>query len=84
MGSGTVYGRHTHTPDIRPAGGAGLYGILIRLNANPHRFLMVSALGESSIVNPPEGPVMLDLLMLALAAGLFVLTIGYAYACDRL
>jgi len=27
---------------------------------------------------------MLDFLMLALAAGLFVITVGYAYACDRL
>jgi len=26
---------------------------------------------------------MLDFLMLALAAGLFVITVGYAYACDR-
>jgi len=27
---------------------------------------------------------MLDVLMLALAAAFFVLSIGYAYACDRL
>jgi hypothetical protein len=27
---------------------------------------------------------MLDLVMLAIAAGFFALTIGYAYACDRL
>ena len=30
------------------------------------------------------GAAMLDFLMLALAAGLFVITVGYAYACDRL
>ncbi|CAN5540118.1 hypothetical protein BH11PSE4_BH11PSE4_31540 [soil metagenome] len=28
--------------------------------------------------------VMLDLLMLALGLGFFVLTLGYAYACERL
>jgi len=27
---------------------------------------------------------MLDLLVLAIGAGLFILTIGYAAACDRL
>jgi len=27
---------------------------------------------------------MLDVLMLALAAGLFIITLGYVYACDRL
>ncbi|WP_315701118.1 MULTISPECIES: hypothetical protein [unclassified Bradyrhizobium] len=27
---------------------------------------------------------MLDILMLALAAGLFALAIGYTYACERL
>jgi len=27
---------------------------------------------------------MLDLMLLALGLGFFVLTIGYAYACDRL
>jgi len=27
---------------------------------------------------------MLDLIMLALGLGFFVLSVGYAYACDRL
>jgi hypothetical protein len=31
-----------------------------------------------------EGVSMLDLLMLALGAALFALTIGYAVVCDRL
>jgi hypothetical protein len=31
-----------------------------------------------------EEQTMLDLLMLALAAGLFALAIGYTYACERL
>jgi hypothetical protein len=29
-------------------------------------------------------PTMLDVLLLALALGLFVISVGYAYACDRL
>ena len=31
-----------------------------------------------------RSPPMLDVLMLALAFGLFVLAIGYTYACERL
>lgn len=31
-----------------------------------------------------EGRTMLDLIVLAVAAGFFVLSVGYAYACDRL
>ncbi|WP_342362167.1 hypothetical protein [Terrarubrum flagellatum] len=31
-----------------------------------------------------EGITMLDVLMLAIAFGCFALTIGYAYACERL
>ncbi|WP_316196455.1 hypothetical protein [Bradyrhizobium sp. SZCCHNS3053] len=31
-----------------------------------------------------EEHTMLDILMLALAAGLFALAIGYTYACERL
>jgi hypothetical protein len=31
-----------------------------------------------------EGATMLDLLVLATGAGLFVMTVGYAYVCDRL
>ncbi|HEV2629259.1 MAG TPA: hypothetical protein VGV41_11495 [Pseudolabrys sp.] len=46
---------------------------------------MVGALFPGPNQNHPEREeAMLDILMLALAAGLFVLTIGYAYACDRL
>jgi hypothetical protein len=33
---------------------------------------------------PAKGATMLDLVSLALAAALFALTIGYAYACERL
>jgi hypothetical protein len=32
----------------------------------------------------PVGVSMLDLLMLAIGFGLFILTMGYAVACDRL
>ena len=52
---------------------------------NPHRFLTFGALLASPNQNHPEREdAMLDILMLALAAGLFIVTIGYAYACDRL
>ena len=68
-----------------PTGGTRLYGILIPLNAIPHRFLMFGALFASPNQNRPEREeAMLDVLMLAVGAGLFILTIGYAYACDRL
>ncbi|MBV8755521.1 MAG: hypothetical protein JO328_21915 [Hyphomicrobiales bacterium] len=33
---------------------------------------------------PGEENPMLDLIMLALGLGFFALTVGYAYACDRL
>jgi hypothetical protein len=32
----------------------------------------------------PKGSNMLDLMMLAIGLGFFVLTLGYLYACDRL
>jgi hypothetical protein len=32
----------------------------------------------------PQGAPMLDLVLLAIGLGFFVLTVGYAYACDRL
>ncbi|MGL4264187.1 MAG: hypothetical protein ACRCTX_21420 [Afipia sp.] len=35
-------------------------------------------------VAPPRNIQMLDIIMLALGLGFFVLSIGYAYACDRL
>lgn len=31
-----------------------------------------------------EGSFMLDVIILAIALGLFVLTVGYAYGCERL
>jgi hypothetical protein len=31
-----------------------------------------------------KGATMLDVILLALGLGFFVLSIGYAYACDRL
>lgn len=31
-----------------------------------------------------QGALMLDILMLALGLGFFILTVGYAYACERL
>jgi hypothetical protein len=38
---------------------------------------------QSAIANAQEHP-MLDIAMLALAAGLFAAGIGYAYVCERL
>ena len=34
--------------------------------------------------HPEREEAMLDILMLAIGAGLFIITVGYAYACDRL
>jgi hypothetical protein len=31
-----------------------------------------------------QEPLMLDAVMLALGLGFFILTLGYAYACERL
>jgi hypothetical protein len=33
---------------------------------------------------PPRSFSMLDLILLAIGLGFFVLSVGYAYACDRL
>jgi hypothetical protein len=33
---------------------------------------------------PPRSISMLDLILLAIGLGFFVLSVGYAYACDRL
>jgi hypothetical protein len=39
--------------------------------------------GEDDPPRPQEHP-MLDLVMLAIGLGFFALTVGYAFACDRL
>jgi hypothetical protein len=47
----------------------------------PHRY---AASNTSAVpISPKEHP-MFDLVMLAVALILFAVTIGYAYACDRL
>jgi hypothetical protein len=54
-------------------------------NGNPHRFLMFGVLFASLNQNRPEREeAMLDILVLVIGAGLFAITIAYAYACDRL
>ena len=64
---------------------ARLYAFLMSRRRNPHRFLMSGSLLASPDQNRPEREeAMLDLLMLAIGAGLFIITVGYAYACDRL
>ena len=50
----------------------------------PHRFFIARSLFASSLRNIRKGATMLDLLMLTVGLGLFALSIGYAYACDRL
>jgi hypothetical protein len=64
---------------------AALYAFLMYLKRNPHRFLTFVALPARPNRNRPEREeAMLDILMLALGAGLFIITVGYAYACERL
>jgi hypothetical protein len=42
------------------------------------------AVAQISEATPSEDSSMLDILMVALALGFFALSVGYAYACDRL
>jgi hypothetical protein len=54
-------------------------------NDIPHRFLIARCLFQSSLRNTFERePRMFDLVLLAMGLGFFALSIGYAYACDRL
>lgn len=54
-------------------------------NDNSNRFFISRFLFGSSLRNPLKGGVpMLDIVLLALGLGFFVISIGYAYACDRL
>ena len=43
-----------------------------------------SLLASPNQNRPGREEAMPDILMLSIGAGLFVITIGYAYACDRL
>jgi len=57
----------------------------MRRNDNSHRFLIAQRLFASSLRNAFERePRMFDLVLLAMGLGFFALSIGYAYACDRL
>ena len=56
----------------------------MRVNCTPHRLLIFVGLFAVSLQSKWREQIMLDLFLLALAAGLFALTIGYAVACDRL
>jgi len=49
-----------------------------------HRFFINQFLFEGSLQEIGRGQTMLDIILLALGLGLFVLSIGYAYACNRL
>ncbi|MGB9045566.1 MAG: hypothetical protein WCC81_24290 [Pseudolabrys sp.] len=53
--------------------------------SNSHRIFIARDLRGRSPQNIPEKEAtMLDVILLALGLGFFVLSIGYAYACDRL
>jgi hypothetical protein len=57
----------------------------MRIRPNPHRFLIglpLSALLLQSTLL--KGSDMFDLVLIAMGLGFFALSIGYAYACDRL
>jgi hypothetical protein len=62
-----------------------LYVFLMRRNDNPHRFFIGRRLSASSLRDTLEREhCMFDLILLAMGLGFFALSIGYAYACDRL
>lgn len=58
----------------------------MRRNCDPHRFFILPSVFKrrSRALLFAKGIPVLDLVLIVLAAVLFVLTIGYAYACDRL
>jgi len=68
--------------------GFGLYFFLMYRNCDSHRFFILSHLIDVSlhrITRFSKGSTaMLDVILLALGLAFFVLSIGYAYACDRL
>jgi hypothetical protein len=52
-----------------------------------HRFFMSRPLIKNLLPSHDaylKGATMLDVILLAIGFGFFVLSIGYAYACDRL
>jgi len=61
-----------------------LYFFFMRRLGNSHRFLTPGRLFASKPQPLFVGAFMLDLLMLAIGFGLFILTVGYAVTCDRL
>jgi hypothetical protein len=64
-----------------------LYTVLIHRNSISHRFFMLRHLIARSLQRIPaleRSTLMLDIILIALGLGLFAMSIGYAYACDRL
>lgn len=61
-----------------------LYFFLMDRTRDSHRFFIARILFESSLQKTWRGATMFDLVLLALGLGLFVVSVGYAYACDRL
>jgi hypothetical protein len=60
-----------------------LYFFLMRIDCNPHRFLIIPTLFGNSLQHI-RGAIMLDLTLIAFCLALFAASVGYAYACDRL
>lgn len=57
------------------------------IQSDSHRFFILRHLIEISlqrITRTRKEQPMLDVILLSLGLGLFVLSIGYTYACDRL
>ena len=71
---------------------ADLYFLLMYLRRDSHRFFIVPNLiaglhGSFDRRRAPylrKGAIMLDVILLALGLAFFALSIGYAFACDRL
>jgi hypothetical protein len=53
-------------------------------DCDSHRFFIARSLFEGSLRGIGREQPMLDVLMLAIGLAFFVLSIGYAFACDRL
>jgi hypothetical protein len=54
--------------------------------ASPCILSRINAVRRSTdrVRRPLRGSTMLDIVMLAIAAAFFAVSVGYAYACDRL
>ena len=71
--------------DCEADGRRDLYIVLMYRNRDSHRFFILALLFDLLLQKPLEGSThMLDLILSLGALALFVASIGYAYACERL